>query len=98
MILFVCIILSESIFAMPYTDDQIRGAVINLFKKYDKNNTGYIESTEISQVCNDLARELQSKKNYTEEEVRSVLMTLDRNQDGKVTLDEMYILMRRLNP
>jgi Ca2+-binding EF-hand superfamily protein len=28
---------------MPYTDDQIREAVIKLFKKYDKNHSGYIE-------------------------------------------------------
>lgn len=27
---------------MPFTDDQIRGAVINLFKKYDKDNNGFI--------------------------------------------------------
>lgn len=28
---------------MPFTDDQIRGAVMNLFKKYDKDNSGYVE-------------------------------------------------------
>ena len=28
---------------MPYTDDQIREAVIRLFKKYDRNNSGYID-------------------------------------------------------
>jgi Ca2+-binding EF-hand superfamily protein len=32
---------------MPFTDDQIRQAVINLFKKYDKDNTGYIENKEV---------------------------------------------------
>lgn len=29
---------------MGYSDDQIRGAVINLFKKYDKNNSGYVDA------------------------------------------------------
>lgn len=28
---------------MPFTDDQIRTAVVNLFKKYDKDNSDYIE-------------------------------------------------------
>ena len=28
---------------MPYTDDQIREAVIRLFKKNDKKNSGYID-------------------------------------------------------
>lgn len=49
-------------------------------------------------MCNDLARELSSKKNYTNEEITSVLSTLDRNQDGKITMDELYMLMRKLNP
>ena len=41
---------------MPFTDDQIRQAVINLFKKYDKDNTGYIETPEIPILCADLAK------------------------------------------
>lgn len=28
---------------MPFTDDQIRQAVMKLFKKYDKNQSGYID-------------------------------------------------------
>jgi Ca2+-binding EF-hand superfamily protein len=32
---------------MPFTDDQIRQAVLNLFKKYDKDNTGFIENKEV---------------------------------------------------
>lgn len=40
---------------MPYTDEQIREAVIKLFKKYDKNGSGYIEGSELEVVYNDLA-------------------------------------------
>ena len=83
---------------MPYTDDQIRTAVLNLFKKYDRDSTGYIEGREINNMCNDLARELGSKKQYSNEEINSVMSTLDKNQDGKVTLDELFVLMRTLNP
>ena len=39
---------------MPFTDDQIRGAVINLFARYDRDNSGYIDGKEIHAVCNDL--------------------------------------------
>jgi len=28
---------------MPFTDDQIRQAVLKLFKKYDKNGNNYID-------------------------------------------------------
>lgn len=83
---------------MPFTDDQIRAAVINLFKKYDRDNSGYIERAEIDGLCNDLGKELSSKKNFTNEEIRHVLSTIDANQDGKLTLDEVYRLMRKLNP
>ncbi len=39
---------------MPFTDDQIRAAVVNLFKKYDKDNNGYVDKAEIPQMLNDL--------------------------------------------
>ena len=52
---------------MAITDDQIRGAVINLFKKYDRDNSGYIETKEIDKLCNDLQRELNSKRQYSRE-------------------------------
>ena len=47
---------------MPYTDDQIRQAVIKLFKKYDKNNSGYLEGKELVDVYRDLNDELMLKK------------------------------------
>lgn len=52
---------------MPFTDDQIRQAVLNLFKKYDKDNTGYVENKEVQAMCNDLANELITKKQYSKE-------------------------------
>lgn len=51
---------------MPYTDDQIREAVIKLFKKYDKNQSGYIEGEEYKQVIDDLLKELTFKRNIPE--------------------------------
>lgn len=83
---------------MGITDDQIRGAVINLFKRYDKDNSGYVEKSEITNLCNDLQRELNSKKQFTKDQVEDILNSLDKNQDGRVTKDELFVLMRRLNP
>ena len=83
---------------MPYTDDQIREAVLKLFKKYDKNGSGYIEGAQVQAVYTDLANELKNKTQFTDEEIKNNLRTLDLNQDGRVSLDEMFILMRKLNP
>lgn len=69
------------------TDDQIRGAVIALFKKYDKDNSGYIDQAEVPKMCTDLAQELQFKKNYTQQQILDVLKSMDHNQDGKVSRD-----------
>ena len=52
----------NNILGMPFTDDQIRAAVVNLFKKYDKDNSGYINGAEIPTMCNDLGKELSTKK------------------------------------
>lgn len=83
---------------MPFTDDQIRQAVINLFKKYDGNNSGYIDGNQINPFLNDLSKELTSKKNFTPQQIQQALSTIDKNQDGKFTKDEVYVLMRKLNP
>lgn len=47
------------------TDQQIRDAVMKLFGKYDTNNSGYVDNQELYKLCNDLAKELASKKQYT---------------------------------
>lgn len=52
---------------MPFTDDQIREGVIKLFRKYDKNNSGYIEGEEVKQCLSDLLKELITRKNVPEE-------------------------------
>ena len=83
---------------MPFTDDQIRTAVVNLFKKYDKDNSDYIERAQIPAMLNDLANELKTKKSFTNEQIQDVLGTVDKNQDGRLTKDEVYVLMRKLNP
>ena len=38
-------------------------------------------------MCNDLGKELNTKKQYTPEQINHILGTIDRNQDGKLSLD-----------
>ena len=83
---------------MPFTDDQIRGAVINLFAKYDKDNSGFVDGKEINAMCNDLGKELGRSQAYENGQIESILKTIDRNMDGRITKDELYVLMRKLNP
>ena len=83
---------------MPFTDDQIRNAVINLFKKYDKDGSNYIDRGEIPAMFKDLAAELSSKKQMTPQQIDQALNSVDKNQDGRLSLDEVYVLMRNLNP
>ena len=39
---------------MSFTDDQIRSAVMLLLKKYDGDNTGYVEGNEKARLLHDL--------------------------------------------
>lgn len=49
-------------------------------------------------MCNDLGRELNTKKQYPPDQIDFILKGIDRNQDGRLSLDEVYLLMRKLNP
>ncbi len=52
---------------MPFTDQQIREAVMKLFKKYDATGNKYIDGAELEAVYTDLAKELKLKKGFSDE-------------------------------
>lgn len=71
---------------MP-TDDSIRKQVLLLQKKYDANNSGYIDKEEKERFIHDLELELRVKRNYDKNQIYQFVALVDRNQIGRITLD-----------
>ena len=48
-------------------------------------------------MANDLTRHLQFTQKYQDHEVAEILGTMDINEDGKVSNEELSMLMKKLN-
>lgn len=71
--------LVEGIFA---TINSGREAIEQVFKSFDKDESGTIEINELRDVAKELGHEI------TEEELQIVFDEIDENKDGKISLTE----------
>jgi hypothetical protein len=67
--------------------DKLRGSITekeieSQFLAFDKDQTGFLESSELANLCRSLGAQL------TATELESALFILDRNDDGKISLEE----------
>ena len=60
----------------------------DIFDKYDKDKSGYIEQTELKEVINDLASKLNQETNIPEDVVKKALDQMDIDEDGKISRTE----------
>lgn len=76
------------------TDNDIRQAVLERFTKYDSNKSGFLEEAECREMLRDIFKETGSTRPPTNQEVRLMLQKLDRNGDGRVSKDELFLVMK----
>lgn len=60
-----------------YEDEEIRYA----FRKFDKNNNGYITVSELKKVLSKLGHKFSTK------EIKNFVASVDTNKDGKLSYD-----------
>ena len=60
----------------------------DVFDKYDKDKSGYIEQTELKEVINELAKKLNQETKVSEDVVKAALDHMDTDTDGKISRDE----------
>ena len=60
----------------------------DIFDKYDKDKSGYIEQSELKEVINELASKLNKETNISEDIVKKALDQIDTDEDGKISKTE----------
>jgi Ca2+-binding protein (EF-Hand superfamily) len=63
-------------------DDELRKNIKKVFESFDKDNSGFIDRSEIVQIAKELGQEV------TEEEVDKIFADIDTNKDRKISLKE----------
>lgn len=77
------------------TDAEVRKAVDEVFKQYDINRSGYLELEEMTDVIRDVFFSKQPGREVSNEDVKTVMNSIDRNHDSKVSRDELFIAIKR---
>ncbi|EGR30743.1 hypothetical protein IMG5_124560 [Ichthyophthirius multifiliis] len=60
-----------------------------IFKQVDINNSGFIEKNELEQIMVEVTSEIGIDK-PTKEEIEEILKELDDDDDGKLSIKELY--------
>lgn len=72
----------------PYLNERKKD-IMQVFKKYDRDNKGYIHLEDLREVNRQL------KENLDDDTIRHMLERADSNRDGKITFDDFYSVMIR---
>lgn len=81
---------------MPYTDQDLRNAVDAIFTSYDKDNSGTLDSNEVTNLINDALKHMKANRSTTTKEVEDLIKTVDKNSDGKVAKMELFEIFKRV--
>ena len=72
---------------MPARDS--REEVEKVFRLFDEDGSGFITFRSLKKICNDLGEGL------TEEEMQEMIDEADRDQDGKISFEEFFRIMKK---
>lgn len=72
----------------PYVNESKKD-IMQVFKKYDRDNKGYIHLQDFRDVNRQL------KENLDEDTIKSMLEKADSNRDGKISFEDFYSVMIR---
>ena len=81
---------------MSYNDQQLRDAVDAVFKKYDSDNSGTLESTEVFNLINDALAHMNAKRTISKEEVEQFVKAVDKSGDGKIQKPELFEIFKKV--
>lgn len=66
----------------------MRDIIRDSFKKFDTDNSGFIEDSEVLALLRDLYNTLGMKRQITEDDAQYYIKKLDANGDGKISCEE----------
>ena len=68
-------------------EEKIDQAIKAIFEKYDKDNNGYLDQSELSNYMRSMNLKLGLPP-PTQSEIKDVFRTMDKNNDGKLSFQE----------
>ncbi len=79
---------------MFLNDEMLRHQIDHIFKKYDKDNSGTLDSKELAKFMTNLYKSMGLKREATQEDALELIRKVDINGDGKMNKYEMYLAFK----
>lgn len=74
-------------------DSQADRLIIEAFKHYDFDNSGYLDRTELEKMFNKASMSVNNRK-VSSGTMRQIIDMFDRNKDGKISIDEFSLILQ----
>lgn len=81
---------------MPYTEQQLQDAVNAVFKQFDTDNSGSLESSEVASLINAALANMKANRSATEAEIKALIANVDKNGDGKIAKNELLQIFKQV--
>lgn len=66
--------------------------IVQLFQDFDTDDSGYIDRNELKEFMIKLA-EMMQQPVPDEKQIKMAFKLLDTNEDGRITMDEMFVVL-----
>ena len=79
-----------------YSDEQLRTAVDAVFAKYDADNSGSLDSKEVSNLINDALKHMGHPRQVTQAVIDQFIKAVDSSGDGKIEKKELFEIFKKI--
>ena len=81
---------------MSVSDQQLKTYIDQVFKKYDKNNSGGLDTNELAQFFNDIFAMTNNSTRVNSQQAMDAMRSIDQNGDGVASKPELFQAFKKL--
>lgn len=78
------------------TDEQLRIAIKQVFKKYDVDSNNTLDVSEVKKLINDALSKVHQGREATTEEVNKFMNVCDKDKNQTVSEDELLEIFKKI--
>jgi len=78
------------------TEGQLRTAIDDIFRRYDKDGNGLLDFSEVKVIIMDAFKSMNAQRNISDSDVKKFLGIVDKNSDGRISKDELFEIFKEI--
>ena len=74
----------------------LKNYINNIFCRYDTDNSGTLDTREMTFFFNDLFKALNINQTITDHDSQNAIRSIDKNNDGSVSKEELFVAFKAM--